>query len=73
MTRYACFWIERGEIVAPIRDLRFDESLYRMFGAELEAVTTSPVVMMETETYGQRSLGGSQVPGMLVRDFRFTL
>ena len=73
MTRYACFLIERGEIVAPIRDLRFDESLYRMFGTELEAVTTSPVVMMETETYGQRSLGGSQVPGMLVRDFRFTL
>lgn len=73
MTRYACFWVERGEIVAPIRDLRFDESLYRIFGTELEAITASSAVRMETDTYGQRSLGGSQVPGMLVRDFRFTL
>lgn len=73
MTRYACFWVERGEIVAPIRDLRFDESLYRVFGEALEAVTTQRAIMMETDTYGQRSLGGSRVPGMLVRDFRFTL
>ena len=28
MTRYACFWVEDGEIVGPINDLRWDESLY---------------------------------------------
>ena len=73
MTRYACFWVENGEIVAPIKDLRFDESLYRVFGTELEAVTRAADTMMKTDTYLQRSLGGSKVPGMLVRDFRFTL
>jgi predicted Zn-dependent protease len=73
MTRYACFWVENGEIVSPITDLRFDESLYRVFGTELEAVTRTAEIMMKTDTYLQRSLGGSKAPGMLVRDFRFTL
>jgi len=73
MTRYACFWVENGEIVAPIRDLRFDESLYRVFGSELEAITRTSQIMMNTDTYIQRSLGGSKVPGLMVRDFRFTL
>jgi len=73
MTRYACFWVENGEIIAPIKDLRFDESLYRVFGSELEAVTRTAEITMKTDTYLQRSLGGSKVPGMLVRDFRFTL
>jgi predicted Zn-dependent protease len=73
MTRYACFWVENGEIIAPIKDLRFDESLYRVFGTELEAVTRTADITMKTDTYLQRSLGGSKVPGVLVRDFRFTL
>jgi len=73
MTRYACFWVENGRIVAPIRDLRFDETLYRIFGSELEAVGATAEWIMRTDTYHQRSVGGSRVPGMLVRDFRFTL
>jgi predicted Zn-dependent protease len=73
MTRYACFWVEDGEIIAPIKDLRFDESLYRIFGSELEAVTQHTLRLPETETYQERSLGGCQVPGMLIRDFLFTL
>ncbi|MBC7372011.1 MAG: Zn-dependent protease, partial [Bdellovibrionaceae bacterium] len=27
MTRYACMWVENGEIVAPIEDMRFDVSM----------------------------------------------
>jgi predicted Zn-dependent protease len=73
MTRYACFWVEDGEIVAPIKDLRFDESLYRIFGSELEALTGETEVQVSTDTYGRRSVGGSRVPGALVGEFRFTL
>lgn len=73
MTRYACFWVEGGEIVAPIGDLRFDESLYRIFGSELLALTTETELCLSTDTYGQRSLGGSRVPGALIGRFRFTL
>lgn len=73
MTRYACFWVENGEIVAPIKDLRFDESLYRVFGSALEALTGESEVQISTDTYGRRSVGGSRVPGALVGEFRFTL
>jgi predicted Zn-dependent protease len=73
MTRYACFWVEGGEIVAPIKDLRFDDSLYAFLGENLEAVTEFQAFVADVDTYGGRSLGGCQVPGMLIRDFTFTL
>lgn len=73
MTRYACFWVEKGQIVAPIQDLRFDESLFRILGSELEAITSTATRLPDTSSYFERSLGGCQVPGMLIRDFRFTL
>ena len=73
MTRYACFWVEDGEMIAPIENLRFDESLYRFWGDNLVALTNFREFIPETNTYGQRSLGGVLVPGMLVNDFQFTL
>ncbi|ACK68054.1 putative Zn-dependent protease [Rippkaea orientalis PCC 8801] len=73
MTRYACFWVENGEIVAPIKDLRFDDSLYRFWGENLEALTDFQEFIPETNTYERREIGGSLVPGMLVNDFQFTL
>ncbi len=73
MTRYACFWVEGGEIVAPIQDLRFDDSLYGFWGENLEAVTDTAAFLADVDTYEARSLGGSWVPGMLINDFTFTL
>ncbi len=73
MTRYACFWVEDGQVVAPIQDLRFDESLFTLFGSGLEAVTEDAEIIMATDTYNQRSLGGTKVPGILVDGVRFTL
>lgn len=74
MTRYACFWVENGEIVAPIENLRFDESLYRCWGSEnLVALTNFQEFIPEVGTYESRQLGGSLVPGMLVEDFTYTL
>ncbi len=73
MTRYACFWVERGEIVAPIANLRFDESLYRCWGDNLSALTTELEFIADVDTYGSRQLGGSWVPGLLIEDFTYTL
>ena len=73
MTRYACFWVENGEIVAPIENLRFDESLYRFWGENLVALTNFREFIPRTGTYKQRSLGGILTPGMIVNDFQFTL
>jgi predicted Zn-dependent protease len=73
MTRYACFWVEAGEIVAPIENLRFDESLYRFWGDNLIDCTDFQEFIPEVGTYGGRDLGGCWVPGMLVKDFTYTL
>ncbi len=73
MTRYACFWVEGGEIIAPIENLRFDESLYRFWGENLVDLTNFQEFIPEVGTYKERQLGGSMVPGMLVEDFTYTL
>lgn len=73
MTRYACFWVESGKIVAPIENLRFDESLYSFWGENLLDLTNFQEFIPEVDTYESRQLGGSLVPGMLVKDFTYTL
>jgi predicted Zn-dependent protease len=73
MTRYACFWVENGEIVAPIENLRFDDSIYDFLNNNLEALTDFQEFIPATGTYSNRSLGGITVPGMLVSSFTFTL
>lgn len=72
MTRFACFWVERGEIVAPIRDLRFDDSFYRIFGSELVGLTQELETRLDIDTYHQRAVGGCCIPGILLSDFRLT-
>lgn len=73
MTRYACFWVENGEIKAPINDLRFDESFYNIFGDKLVALTDFSNIIPATGTYEQRDIGGVKVPGLLISAFKFTL
>lgn len=73
MTRYGCFWVENGEIISPIKDMRFDETIYNFFGDTLEALGEKSKLIPDVMSYYERSLGGSSVPGMLVKDFPFTL
>jgi predicted Zn-dependent protease len=73
MTRYACFWVENGEIVSPIEDLRFDESYYSIFGENLIDLTDFSDVSPATGSYFQRDTGGSRAPGVLLSGFKFTL
>jgi predicted Zn-dependent protease len=73
MTRYACFWVEDGELVAPIENLRFDESLYHCLGDRLINLTTTQDFIPETGTYDHRNLGGAWLPGAIINDFTFTL
>lgn len=73
MTRYACFWVENGEIAAPIENLRFDDTVYNLLGDELEELTDFQEVFLETSSYEYRHLGGYQLPGALIRNMQFTL
>jgi predicted Zn-dependent protease len=73
MTRFATYWVEGGEIVAPLAVMRFDDSLYRMLGAELEALDDEADWILNNGTYGGRSVQTSRVPGALLRQLRLTL
>lgn len=73
MTRYACFWVDQGQLVAPIENLRFDESLYHFWGDNLLHLTQEVTFIPEVGSYGYRDLGGVAVPGMLVDNFAYTL
>ncbi|MGP1595311.1 MAG: TldD/PmbA family protein [Treponema sp.] len=73
MTRFACLWVEDGKIAAPIADMRWDESLYNIFGANLLAVTKEQHLFANTGTYEERAAGGCLLPGILVKDFNCTL
>jgi predicted Zn-dependent protease len=73
MTRFATFWVERGIIQAPLSVMRFDESIYRMFGEHLLGLTAERDFILDPSTYHERSTGSSRLPGALVEDFNFTL
>jgi predicted Zn-dependent protease len=73
MTRFACFLVEHGEIVAPIGVMRFDDSFLRLFGESLVAMSREVQLLPSNDTYGERHLGSVSAPGALLADMRFTL
>jgi predicted Zn-dependent protease len=73
MTRFATFWVENGEIKAPLNVMRFDDSLYRVLGDKLLGLTRERELLIDTDTYGARSTASARLPGALVKDFRFVL
>ncbi len=73
MTRFATFWVEGGEIVAPIDVLRFDDTIYRMFGSNLEALTVETELLLDGTTYRERQLSSMRLPGALLSELTFTL
>ena len=73
LSRFATFWVERGEIVAPMNVMRFDDTIYRLLGSNLVALTAERDVRLSTDTYEARSRRGMTLPGALVEDLRLTL
>ncbi|HPM46489.1 MAG TPA: metallopeptidase TldD-related protein [bacterium] len=73
MSRFAAFYVKNGEITAPINVMRFDESVFKMFGENFVDATSEREMLISTDTYGQRSTESSHLPGIIVKDFSFTL
>jgi predicted Zn-dependent protease len=73
MTRFACFWVEQGEIQAPVNVMRFDDSIYSLFGTNLIGLTKEREMILDPGTYGQRSDHSIELPGVLVSALRLTL
>ena len=73
MTRFATFWVEGGEIVAPANVMRFDDTAFNLLGSNLIGLTDEVETMLDPATYGGRSSGSYRLPGALVEDMAFTL
>ncbi|MFV1991345.1 MAG: metallopeptidase TldD-related protein, partial [Acidimicrobiales bacterium] len=73
LTRFASFWVEGGEIVAPINVMRFDDTIYNLLGDELVGLTNETEMMLDPSSYGERSTTSINVPGALVAEMKFTL
>lgn len=73
LTRFTTFWVERGRIAAPLNVMRFDDSLFRLLGTHLDALTSESEWILNSGTYGQRSVETSRVPGALVSAIALTL
>jgi len=73
MTRFATFWVENGEIQAPVNVMRFDDSLYRLLGDRLLGLTAEREFLLDPGSYGGRSSRSSRLPGALVEEMNFTL
>ena len=73
MTRFATFWVEDGEIGAPLEVMRFDESVYRMLGENLVGLTAERELVLDPGSYVKRATSSGRFPGALVEDLNFTL
>ena len=73
MTRFATFWVENGEIKAPVNTMRFDDSVYSLLGSQLEALTVERELLLSASTYDQRQTASNLLPGALIKKLTLTL
>lgn len=73
MTRFATFWVENGQIRAPVSTMRFDDSLHSFLGAHLEDLSHERELRLSSNTYGERQTDSMHLPGALTGRFTLTL
>lgn len=73
MTRHAAFLVKNGKLHSGIEDLRFDESIFHIWGKGLMAVRDKAEWCPLNQTYVHRSVGGAFCPGMLIEEMNFPL
>ena len=73
LTRFGCFKVTNGEYQGPINTMRFDETVYNIFGDKLVGLTKNKQLLIDSSTYEERSTHSSTVPGAIVDDFKMTL
>jgi predicted Zn-dependent protease len=73
MTRFASFWVDKGRIVAPVNVMRFDDSVFRLFGERLVGLTSESELIVSDQSYGARSVSSMRLPGAVISEMAFTL
>lgn len=73
MTRFASFWVEDGQLKAPLAVMRFDDSIYRMLGTALEGLGQQAALKVDAGTWRRRSTRSLRLPGALLSGLALTL
>lgn len=73
MTRFATLWVENGRVRGPVSAMRFDDTLYNIFGDHLAELTAERELRIDAGTYGGRSSASTLLPGALLNAFTLTL
>ena len=73
MTRFFCYVVENGIPTHAFGVMRFDDSIYRIFGDKLLSITKDRELIIDTSTYEERSTVCATLPGILAQDVSFTL
>lgn len=73
MTRFGTFWVENGEVVAPMDVMRFDDTIFRVLGDRLEGLTQERELILNSQTYRERAVDCARLPGALVSELTLTL
>ena len=55
------------------QQLRFDDTVYRLLGENLEDLTAETEFVLDAGTYQSRQLASVRLPGALVKEMAFTL
>ncbi|HXW52623.1 MAG TPA: metallopeptidase TldD-related protein, partial [Myxococcota bacterium] len=73
MTRFLCVVVKNGKPLAPFSVMRFDDSIYRLFGENLLHITSDRQMIIDTNTYDERATSCAILPGFIAENVRFTL
>jgi predicted Zn-dependent protease len=73
MTRFSTLWVEAGRPVAPVQVMRFDDSLFDLYGPQLIGLGRSAHWIADTSSYELRGFGGMRCPSALLAAMSFTL
>lgn len=73
MTRFGTFWVDGGEIVAPLSVMRFDDSVFRILGDRLEGLSAERDFLPNALTFRERAVDSARLPAALVSELTLTL
>ncbi len=73
MTRFFSYVVKGGKPVAPFSVMRFDDSIYRIFGDNLAHITKNRELLIDNGTYDERSTSCAILPGIIAENVRLTL
>jgi predicted Zn-dependent protease len=73
MTRHAAFLVKNGKLQSGIEDMRFDESIFNIWGDGLIGIRDETEWCPLNQTYVHREVGGARSAGMLIDGMSFPL